>query len=543
MGERKTIETDVLVIGGGVAGNAAALTAAEAGVRVMQLYKGPATSAISTGFLTYPVEGRFGRDQLEETLLNVTGKGLCDRALMNRFLSESSEEVQAAIRRYGIPVDEAPRGVRARRAVGRRGKELVGEDYSVAGVRDMTSVVMEFSATHGTSLFSGSLKAVLAESIQRDKGTALKISPDGSSVIALIDGDFAWISTKAIVLATGGVQGLYEFTDNPPSLIGDGHAMALEAGAALTDMEFIQFYPLALAEEGAPAIFIYPDFPPGGRIVNGAGTDILQKHFDGSQTLGEFDNWDYLSVVLQQEIMEGQDVYIDFTGTAPEAWSDGSLTKLFLDKYAPGYMKRVVRVSPIAHYTIGGVGTNAECETDVPGLYAVGEVAGGLHGANRHGGVALAEGVTFGRIAGRNAAAHSTRHHAASCLDDSFEQSKPGLAFNAGDVMAALRRMCQKMMGPLRDGPDLKKMELQLLELTAEAEEFGWDNPTGYARVLAYKRSLMLAESMRCFMLNRTESRGVHFRRDYPEIDREWLMKQVMILGSDGKPVFKKKAV
>ncbi len=538
MGEQKTIATDVLVIGGGAAGNAAALTASEAGVRVTQLYKGPATSAISTGFLTFPVEDRFDRAQLEDSLLNVTGKGLCDRALMNRFLAESPKEIEAAIAQYGIPVDDVPRGVRARRAIGRRGRELVGEDYSVEGVNDMTSVVMEFSATHGTSLFSGSLKAVLAESIQRIKGAALKISPDGSSVVALIEGEFVWISANAVILATGGVQGLYEFTDNPPSLIGDGHTMALEAGAALTDMEFIQFYPLALAEEGAPAIFIYPDFPPGGRIVNGAGIDILQKHFDGAKTLGEFDNWDYLSVILQQEIMTGQDVYIDFSGTDPGEWNVSSLTKLFLDKYAPDYMKRVIRVSPIAHYTIGGVRTNAECETAVAGLYAVGEVAGGLHGANRHGGVALAESVTFGRIAGRNAAARVKRHDPAPFIDDSFEQNKSGRAFDPRDVMPALRRLCQTALGPLRDGSDLRVMERKLVELGDEAEEFGWDYPSEYAAILAYKRSLMLTGIMRRFMLNRAESRGVHFRRDYPEVSNEWLVKQVMILGDDKKPIF-----
>lgn len=538
VGDIEGIETDVLVLGGGAAGHAAALTASDRGVRVMQLAKGAATTAISTGFLTFPVAGRFGRGELRKALTEVTGKGLCDLALLDRFLEEGPKEISAVIERCNILVDDAPRGLRARRAVGRRGRDLVGEDYSVKGIRDMTSVVMEFSATHGTSLFTGLLKAVTAAPIERVRGEALRILPEGPTVAAIIDGRPVSITAGAIVLATGGVQGLYEFTDNPPGIVGDGQALALEAGAALIDMEFIQFYPLALAEEGLPAIFIYPDFPPGGRIVNGSGEDLLQKHFDGAQTLGDFDNWDHLSVAMQREIMAGQTVHVDFSATDPTAWDEGSLTKLYLEKYIGNFRERLVRVAPIAHYTIGGVRTNVECETAVPGLYAIGEVAGGMHGANRHGGAALAEAVTFGCIAGRNAASRAQNRGSLTRPSIDFELSKYGRQFDVGAAMSALRHRSQLSLGPLRDKHSLAAMGESLVEWREEAEEFGWNDLAGGTRIAGYKRSLMLADVMRQFMMRRTESRGVHNRKDFPKSDDRWLKKQSMTFNCDGIATF-----
>ena len=119
---------------------------------------------------------------------------------------------------------------------------------------------MEFSSTHGTALFSQLRKAARNSNIRRIKGIALSLSPEGPSVWADIDGERVKIIARAVILATGGMQGVYEFTDTPQNLLGDGQSMALEAGAELVDMEFIQFYPLAVNEENTPAIFLYPDY-------------------------------------------------------------------------------------------------------------------------------------------------------------------------------------------------------------------------------------------------------------------------------------------
>lgn len=536
MPHNNKIETDVVVIGGGAAGHSAALAASESGARVIQLFKGPATTAISTGFLTFPVEPRFGGAAAREILAEHVGKGLSDRELLDCFIERAPIEIADVVARYQIQTDEAPRGLRAQLAKGRSGRDVTGEDYGLESGQDMTALVMEFSATHGTSLYSGLLKAVKASQIDRIKGTACRIDMEAGLVLAVIDGRFVQLTAPAVIMATGGVQGLYEFTDNHPSLMGDGIGMALEAGAAVTDLEFLQFYPLALAEPGAPTVFLYPDFPAGGRIVNDVGEDLLAKHFGGAQTLGDFANWDQLSVAMHREVLDGRTVFADFTRIAPGAWDENSLTRIFLGRYADKYTHEPVRVMPIAHYTIGGVQIDSNAETSVSGLYAVGEVAGGMHGANRHGGVSLAECVTFGRIAGRNAAARAGARRPVRRPKVAVQQA--GAPFDAGEKMNALRRACQHALGPLRDGGRLARLGQILEQRAGEAEAFGWSDPDGYAALTGYRRALATADALRRFMERREESRGVHSRSDFPDPAGHWVKKQVMRRDGSGGFVF-----
>ncbi len=533
-----SIEVDVLVLGGGATGMAAALAAADAGARVMLLHKGPAATAISTGFLTFWSQDRFSSDELAEAMANTTGKQICDQAMLARFVAEGPKEIGEVIEAYDIPYDVTPRGVRVRKAAGKSGQDLTGEAYADDGSQDMTAIVMEFSATHGTSLFSQLLKAVKASDIDRVKGTALHILPGGAGVQALIAERLVTIRTGAMILCTGGLQGLYEFTDSPQTLTGDGLAMALEAGAALVDMEFMQFYPLALAEEGRPTVFIYPDFPATTRLVNDAGEDIIKKHFGETEQLGRFDNWDHLSVVEQSEITAGRELYLDFTGTTDDEWSETSLTKTYLEKYASDFRERPVRVSPIMHYTIGGLRVDVDGRTGIPGVYACGEVVGGLHGANRHGGTALAEGIIFGRISGRLAAAQAREREPRRSNAPPPPRRRQGKTFEHEVRMAKLRHFNQMALGPLRSAEGLEKLGRQLAQLRAEAQEFGWRDHEEYAKVLTYRRSILLSECLRQSMLRRDESRGVHARSDHTEADDAWRRKQALRLTETGGLAF-----
>mgnify|MGYP000297473841 CR=1 FL=1 len=226
------IETDVLVIGEGSAGQVAALAASEAGADVVLLFNGQASStAISTGFLTYAAHDGFPKEEVFDAMSDVTGKGLCDTALLRRLVDEAPAEMGAIIEKYSIPVDRAPRGYRVRRSTGMRGKDILDETYGSDGAEDMTGLMMEFSSTHGTALFSQLRKAVKSSSVRRIKGSALSLQREGPSVWADLDGSPVKIAARAVILATGGMQGVYEFTDTPQNLLGDGQSMALEAGA------------------------------------------------------------------------------------------------------------------------------------------------------------------------------------------------------------------------------------------------------------------------------------------------------------------------
>jgi aspartate oxidase len=171
----------------------------------------PPSTAVSTGFLTFAAHDGFDRGQLFEAMSQVTGKGLCDTALLTRFLDESPKVMAEVIASYGIPVDKVERGLRARRALKKSGRDLLSgleTEYTERDtVEDITGLMMEFSSTHGTALYAQLRRAVKASpSIRQLRGSALFLEPGSTVLGALIDGKPATIIARAIVLATGGFR-------------------------------------------------------------------------------------------------------------------------------------------------------------------------------------------------------------------------------------------------------------------------------------------------------------------------------------------------
>jgi succinate dehydrogenase / fumarate reductase, flavoprotein subunit len=545
----ESLVTDVLVIGEGCAGQIAALAASEEGCDVTLLGHGrPPSTAISTGFFTFAAHDGFTRDQLFEAMSQVTGKGLCDSALLARFLDESPKVMADVIAAYGIPVDKVDRGLRARRATGKSGRDLLfGLDFDYAKhgtVEDVTGLMMEFSSTHGTALYAQLRKAVKASpNIRRVKGSARVLEPGSTLVGALVDCKPVTIAARAIILATGGIQGLYEFTDNAATLIGDGHGMAVEAGAALVDIEFMQFYPLSVRVEGVPTIFLYPDFPKLATLINDKGENVLVQHLgEGAKYFAGLANWDQLAILVQTEIVGGREVYVDFRETKSTDWAPDSLTRSFLSDRVPTFMNTPVRVAPSAHYTVGGLKVDVNGRSSLPNVYAVGEMAGGLHGANRHGGVALVDAITFGRIAGQHAARNLSGKSARSSASLLPPSRKAGRKARFADLMANLRRTNQFALGPIRDGAGVQSAGERFAEFREEVVSFGWNDYAEMQEVLRVQRAILLSDCMRRAMFRRTESRGVHCRSDFPNSKDAWLKKQVVTL-RDGEFHFDEIAV
>jgi aspartate oxidase len=541
--------TDVLVIGEGSAGQTAALAAGEEGCDVILLGDGRAPStAISTGFLTFAAHDGFTRDQVFEAMSQVTGKGLCDSALLTRLLDEAPKVMADVIAAYGIPVDRVERGLRVRRSTDKSGRDLLSglepDNAKRDTVEDLTGLMMEFSSTHGTALYARLRKSVKASpNIRRLRGSALVMEPGSTMVGALIDGRPVTIGARAVVLATGGLQGLFEFTDNPDTLIGDGHGMAVDAGAALVDIEFMQFYPISVREEGVPTIFLYPDFPRLATLINDKGENVLVKHLgEGAKYFAGLQNWDQLAAVVQTEIVEGQGVYVDFSETKSTDWAPDSLTGTFLSKCVPTFMKTPVRVAPSAHYTVGGLKVDVDGRTSLPNVYAAGEVAGGVHGANRHGGTALVDAITFGRIAGQHAARNLDGNAAGRNTSLLPPSRKAGREARCAELMGNLRRTNQFALGPVRDGARLQSAGERFAEFREEALSFGWNDYAEMQKVLRVQRAILLSDCMRQAMFRRTESRGVHCRSDFPNSSDAWLKKQVVTL-RDGEFHFDEIAV
>ena len=210
-------------------------------------------------------------------------------------------------------------------------------------------------------------------------------------------GEWIIISAQAVILATGGAAALYLRHDNPKGMLGDGYRMALEAGAVLQDMEFVQFYPLCLAESKLPPLVIPPKLADCGQLVNDRGEDILDKYGIEERPAAERAR-DLLSQALFNEIYRnGQAVWLDLRSLSKEQWVidpfSASVGHILGDRF--GARHRPVRVAPAAHHIMGGVKITDAGATSVPGLFAAGEVTGGLHGANRMGGERVDRDIGF----------------------------------------------------------------------------------------------------------------------------------------------------
>ncbi|RJS87223.1 FAD-binding protein [Candidatus Bathyarchaeota archaeon] len=505
----KTLETDVLVIGGGAAGLRAAIEAVRGGVKPLVVCKGKAgyntTTAVSGGGLKAAVGGASVEEHIEDTLR--TGRGLNDRRLVEVLARESSERV-LELRDFGIGLQVGRGGVYVGDTPGRGGLELA------LGLRD-----------YALKIGVGLLEDTIITRILLEDGKAI-----GAVGYSHLRDEAYILSARAVILATGGAGALYLRNDCPRGAVGDGYSLAYQAGARLRDMEFIQFFPLALAEEGFPPFLIGGRLSEEGRLLNALGEDIVEKYAIRDRPL-VLRARDLLSRAIMTEIKAGRGVdgavLLDVREVLRgglEGWFSTASFRTLLEKLRAA--DRPVKVAPICHFTMGGVAIDEWGQTDVEGLYAAGEVVGGVHGANRHGGNALTSALVFGARAGRRAAEYARETSAIKPIG--FEElqryeSLRGEGVEAEELLERLRRLMWSKVGILREGEELREALREIGELREEAEEVKAETRREMLQALELPMALETAEMICRSALMRTESRGAHYRVDYPEEDESWL--------------------
>jgi succinate dehydrogenase/fumarate reductase flavoprotein subunit len=305
----------------------------------------------------------------------------------------------------------------------------------------------------------------------------------------------------------------------------------LEAGAVLEDLEFEQFYPLCLAEPGLTPLVIPPKLADLGRLFNDDGENILEKYGIEERPAGERAR-DRLSQALFKEMDRNrQNAWLDLRHLSDAEWRvdpfAASVKALLSERYGAG--GRPLRVAPAAHHSMGGVRTDASGATSVPGLFAAGEAAGGLHGANRMGGNALSETLVFGARAGTAASAYANgsdgadRQRLLKVLADSARQWSRGARSGA-----ELKERLRKVMG--EDG-GIIRCEQGLMRALGVVEEIRKEASIPSSRLSEKERvdliELRSAARVAAIILEaalkRRESRGAHFREDFPDQnDAEW---------------------
>jgi L-aspartate oxidase len=500
--------TDVLIIGAGIAGLRAAFEV-PAGLQVLVVTK----DSIQQSNSSYAQGGIAGvlspedcfENHIEDTL--AAGAGLCDRAVVEMVVREAPAQISDLIR-WGTHFDEENGHLALTREGGHSHRRIVHALGDATGHEVMRAIIERSRHLPNVTVWDNTFTIDL-------------LTHDGRCVGALVGRpgpDRLLVWAKQTILAAGGVGMVYRETTNPPVATGDGMAAAYRAWVELRDMEFMQFHPTVLYVAGSGRYLIT-------EAVRGEGAYLRDKNgvrfMPAEDTRAELASRDVVSqaIVRCMERTQHPCVYLDLAHLDPN----------LVRQRFPGIAKVCrsfgldithdrIPVRPGAHYMIGGVTVDLEGRTSLPGLWAAGEVASsGLHGANRLASNSLLEGLVYGARCGRGAA------EAAVHMPDTFTippihsrfDPEPADSIDVADVTNALRSLMVREMGVTRDEAGLREAERMVSFWCryALAREFpsraGWE----------LQNMLTVARLMIRSALQRQESRGVHFRTDFPQPD------------------------
>jgi succinate dehydrogenase/fumarate reductase flavoprotein subunit len=519
------ISSDVLVIGNGAAGLRAAIASRQAGADVLVISKSPpglgTCTLLSGGALGAALGGLSQEEHLARTL--ESGRGINQLDLVETFVSEAPRRIQE-LAAWGMKVSISSGYAMAQGAAPAFGREITRtllDQARRAGVRFLSPLV------------------------------ACSLTPDGAWGVGTLAYDFnkgLWIglASKAVVLSSGGAGALYLRHDNHQRITGDGYALALNAGAKLRDMEFVQFYALAAAEPGRPPVLIMPGVADQGHLVNDLGENLLEKYQIHERPAASRAR-DRLAQALFREMDEqGRNVHLDLTRVAVKDLPTDYLSSAnwkYLDRIFRT-KERPLRVAPLAHFMMGGICITPGCDTGIPGVFAAGEVVGGLHGANRLGGNALTECVVFGARAGSAAASWAGKTKAP--VDASrlvrLESWIPDFAANPRSnsrtraLKQTLRQILWEYGGIFRERAGLTEGLRRLGDLQEEVLAFHpGSSPLEVSRVLDLRQGLLTARVILEAALRREESRGAHSRTDFPNQDEKRTGAQIASLSAENR--------
>jgi len=531
------IRTDVLVAGGGLAGTLAALAAREEGADVCIAMKGEAgltgNSARAGGVFATILDGFSLPEDSVETMVSDnyrSGWFMSDPALVRTVAAESGAAIER-LRAFVVPFLEKNGRMTPTKLPGHtypRGARVPG------GGPRMMMILGARLAQSGARILEG-LSFI---GLLRDEGgrvVGADFQEEGS-------GDLVRVHARATVLAMGGLGGMYPITTNAPGVAGVGYGAALDAGARLRDMEFVQFTPTAMAHppqlRGRNSGGMALSFPET-RLRNSLNERFMARYAPEDM---EHAKRDVLSRAMHREITEGRGtenggLYLDLTEVSYEGLRD-VMGEIIDDFESAGLdvRKEPIEIAPAAHSCMGGVIIDTNGRTDVGGLFAAGENGGGLHGANRLASGGLTVCAVMGDRAGR-AAAHvegeggppEKKETGANGADEAGEAQLDEIEKEIRDVMFSAGGI-ERSAGALQEGCERIAAQKERIKVLTPAEAL-------VSRHAQARLMCLTAEAMLGAMSMRAESRGAHTRSDYPERDDEnWLANIHVSMGAGGMP-------
>ncbi len=582
----ETHEYDVVVIGAGGAGLRAAIAAQDAGARVAIVCKsllGKAHTVMAEGGIAAAMGNVYAEDgwqvHFRDTMRG--GKMLNNWRMAQLHAQEAPERV-IELEEWGALFDRTKDGLISQRDFG-------GHRYArLAHVGDRTGLEMirtlqQRAVAQGIDVF---MECTVTEIFTEDVSTGS--TGAGSTGGRRVSGAFAYwretgrfvvFNAPSVVLATGGIGKSYQVTSNSWEYTGDGHALALRAGASLINMEFVQFHPTGMVwPPSVRGILVTESVRgDGGVLKNSEGERFMFDYipeFFKSETADneeEADRWyddksnrrppellprDEVARAINSEIKAGRGsphggVYLDIASRRSAEFIRRRLPSMyhqFKELADVDITAEPMEVGPTCHYVMGGVEVDADTERSlVEGLYAAGEVAGGMHGSNRLGGNSLSDLLVFGRRAGHNAAyyAYKVRERRAQLADESVREAAAAALApfeeeggeNHYAIQKDLQDLMQRLVGIIRRADELEESLVEIEKLKERAKRLTVEghrqyNP-GWHLALDLTNMLMVSECIAKAALERQESRGGHTRDDFPTPDPEWGAKNLVLTWSE----------
>ncbi|MFE9331203.1 fumarate reductase/succinate dehydrogenase flavoprotein subunit [Streptomyces sp. NPDC006925] len=580
---------DVVIVGAGGAGLRAAIEAREQGLRTAVICKslfGKAHTVMAEGGIAASMgnvnEGDNWQVHFRDTMRG--GKFLNQWRMAELHAREAPERVWE-LETWGALFDRTPDGRISQRNFG--GHEYprlahVGDRTGLELIRTLQQKVVSLQQEDFKE--SGDYEARIKVFQECTVTQVLKEDDRVSGVFCYEreSGRFFVLEAPAVVLATGGIGKSFKVTSNSWEYTGDGHALALLAGASLINMEFVQFHPTGMVwPPSVKGILVTESVRgDGGVLRNSEGKrfmfeyvpDIFKEKYAESEQ--EADGWyedpdsnrrppellprDEVARAINAEVKAGRGsphggVFLDVSTRMPAETIKRRLPSMhhqFRELADVDITAEPMEVGPTCHYVMGGVDVDSDTAAarGVPGLFAAGEVAGGMHGSNRLGGNSLSDLLVFGRRAGLHAAEYARGHTgerprvgdaqidaaAAEALrpfgvgsaSEEERAQEPAAAENPYTVHQDLQRSMNELVGIIRREEEMSEALERLAELRerarrAKVEGHRQFNP-GWHLALDLRNMLLVSECVARAALNRTESRGGHTRDDHPEMDREW---------------------
>ena len=532
----KTFNTDILIIGAGGSGLRAAVEAIDSGQNVLIVSKsllGKAHTVMAEGGIAASLGDVDPEDNwkvhFKDTM--VEGVYLSDWRLVEKLAKEAPDRVYE-LERMGALFDRTPEKKIMQRAFGAHTYRRlchVGDKTGLELLRTLEDKIL-----HSKNVTV--MDEVFITRLMKKNDTVI-----GAIGLDMKKGEFLAINSKATIIAGGGCGRIYEVTSNSWESTGDGIALAFDAGAEMMDMEMMQFHPTGMVwPPGVRGLLVTESIRgEGGLLYNTKGERFMLKY---SPQKKELDARDVVARSIYKEIEEGRGtehggVYLDISYKGKD----------FIMKKIPGMYtqfkdfaniditKEKMEVAPTTHYYMGGIKIDPDTNsTNIKGLFAVGEAASGVHGANRLGGNSLADLLVFGKYVGQNAATYSKNMKAMEIPQRVIEEEVARIknfiksdGTNPYTLTEKLRKTMSENVGIVRNETNMKKTLSVIEEIKTEYKNVGVNgnlqyNP-GLLQCLELYNMFTISELLVRGAIMRKESRGAHYRSDFPNKSKEWL--------------------